>query len=108
MASPLGLKLSSRRKELKISLERLAEMAGTSKSYLWELENRDKPNPSTDKLAKIAAALEVTPEYLLDSSTSEPDENMKDKVFFRKYQQLDKKEKVKFRKLVDLWADEDE
>lgn len=108
MASSLGTKINSRRKELKMSLERLAEIAGTSKSYLWELENREKPNPSTEKLANIATALGVTTEFLMDNNTAEPDENVEDKVFFRKYQQLSGKEKAKFRKLVDLWADEDD
>ncbi|MGR5364334.1 helix-turn-helix domain-containing protein [Vibrio mediterranei] len=107
MTSALGQKLSSKRKEMRISLERLAEMAGISKSYLWELENRDKPNPSTEKIAQIANALNVTTEFLLSSST-EADENMEDQVFFRKYQKLNETEKAKFRQLVDVWADDED
>ncbi|MBO1273614.1 helix-turn-helix transcriptional regulator [Shewanella sp. 4t3-1-2LB] len=107
MTSPLGQKINSRRKEMGISLERLADMAGISKSYLWELENRDKPNPSTEKIAQIAMALDVTTEFLLSSSL-EADVDMDDQVFFRKYQKLNQKEKAKFRQLVDVWADDED
>lgn len=107
MISPLGQKLNARRRELKISLERLALMTDSSKSYLWELENRDKTNPSADKIAKIAAALDVTPEFLLNSQSITPDQEVADKAFFRKYQQLDDNVKTKVRKLIDVWSEED-
>ncbi|MFZ6048081.1 helix-turn-helix domain-containing protein [Pseudomonas sp. CR3202] len=102
MASPLGQKISARRRELGMSLERLAELTESSKSYLWELENRDKPNPSLDKVTKIALALDLTPESLLDTNASAPQTDV-DKAFFRKYQALDEDEKKKIRKIVDSW-----
>lgn len=37
----------------------------SSKCYIWELENKNPPRPSADKVTKIAAALGVTSDYLL-------------------------------------------
>lgn len=102
MASPLGERISARRRELSMSLEQLAVLSESSKSYLWELENRDKPNPSLDKVTKIATALKLTPEALL--GTASPDLAAEtDKAFFRKYQGLDDKDKERLRKMVDDW-----
>jgi DNA-binding XRE family transcriptional regulator len=41
---PLGDKIRALRKEKKLSLEQLAELTDSSKSYIWELENKDDPN----------------------------------------------------------------
>ena len=41
-------------------LDQLADATESSKSYMWELENKDDPKPSADKLARIAAVLDVT------------------------------------------------
>lgn len=106
MPSPLGLKIRKCRTGLEMSLDDLARVTETSKGYLWELENRDKPNPSADKLTRIAAALGVTTEFLLDSGDRSPDEDVKDLAFFRRYQNLDAKAKERVRKLVDIWDDE--
>lgn len=85
-----------------MSLEQLAVLTDSSKSYLWELENRDKPNPSLDKVTKIATALNLTSEALL--GTASPDLAAEaDKAFFRKYQELDDKDKERLRKMVDDW-----
>ena len=68
MPSPLGDKIRALRKEKKLSLERLAELTESSKSYIWELENKDDPKPSAEKIGKIASVLEVTTEFLLTDS----------------------------------------
>lgn len=96
------MKIAARRRELGISLDRLAELTESSKSYLWELENRDKPNPSLDKVNKIALALNITTEMLLGSSTESPQAET-DSAFFRKYQALDEDDKKRLRKIVDDW-----
>lgn len=46
MATRLGEKLRDLRKQRGLTLEKLADMAGLSKSYLWELENRESQRPS--------------------------------------------------------------
>jgi transcriptional regulator with XRE-family HTH domain len=106
MPSPLGEKIRNRRTDLKMSLEQLAKLTDSSKGYLWELENRDKANPSMDKLTRIASALGVTAEFLLERNDASPDEHVQDRAFFRKYQGLDTTAKSKIRKLLDLWDDE--
>ncbi len=105
MPSPLGDKIRTRRTQLEMSLEDLAKQTDSSKGYLWELENRDNPNPSVDKLTKIATALSVTAEFLLDSSMTTPDQNVLDQAFFRRYQGLDPKAKARMTKFLE-W-DED-
>lgn len=107
MPSPLGDKIRARRAELGLSLDQLANATDSSKGYLWELENRDKANPSADKLVKIAAALRVTTEFLLDrSSEVTPEAGTLDEAFFRRYKELDPKKKEQLRKFMDIWDDE--
>jgi transcriptional regulator with XRE-family HTH domain len=104
--SPLGDKIRTLRKEKKLSLEQLAELTDSSKSYLWELENKDDPKPSAEKIGKIATVLEVTTEFLLSDSTSSPDEEVIDEAFFRKYKTMSEPDKKKIRKIIDAWEDE--
>lgn len=91
-----------------MSLDRLAELSGSSKSYLWELENRDKPNPSLDKVSRIALALNITPETLLGNSAETVEEAETDNAFFRKYQALEEGDKKRLRKIVDDWWEDDD
>lgn len=108
MPSPLGDKIRARRTKLEMSLEDLATATDSSKGYLWELENRDKANPSADKLIKIASALGLTTEFLLDESPEvEPEAGVLDEAFFRRYKKLDSKRKEKVQKFLDMWDDED-
>ncbi len=106
MPSPMGDKINALRKQRGLSLEQLAEMTGSSKSYLWELENRNDPNPSIDKVGRLAVALDVTTEFLLSGPESKPDEKVADEAFFRKYQSLPDPEKKKLRKILEAWEDE--
>ena len=104
--SPLGDKLRALRKQKKLSLEQLAELTDSSKSYIWELENKDDPKPSAEKIGKIATVLEVTTEFLLTESATTPDEEVLDEAFFRKYKNMSEPDKKKIRKILDAWEDE--
>ena len=55
------------------TLEEVAEAAGISKTYLWELEHdsRNEIKASVDVVAKLAQALRVQPSWLVDWSTPE-------------------------------------
>lgn len=88
MPTPIGTKIRQLRKEKKLSLDQLATLAETSKSYLWELENRETANPTMDKVAKIADKLGVTAEFLLNDDAVEPSESDADQAFFRNYKKL--------------------
>ena len=90
-------------KELRISkcltLDKLAELTGSSKSYIWELENKNPPRPSAEKLSAIAESLGVTVDYLfgrIDQSLADAE----DKAFFREYSGLDDDTKKAIRNLA--------
>ena len=74
MATSLGEKIRRHRQEKGFSLDKLAELTESSKSYIWELENRDTRKPSAEKLTRIAQALSVTTDYLLDESATPTDQ----------------------------------
>lgn len=105
MASPLGDKIKNLRTDKGLSLEQLAQMTDSSKSYLWELENREQTNPSLDKLNKLANALGVTSEFLVSGTDQVPNKKMTDQVFFRKYQALPDDQKTMLLKIVDAWKE---
>lgn len=103
MATRLGEKLNELRKSKKLTLDQLAEKAGMSKSYLWELENRESQRPSAEKLTAIADALGVSVSYFLEEDTRTPDEKHFDEHFFRNYQKLDQKDKEHLRKILETY-----
>lgn len=88
MATPLGEKIRKLRRDQKMSMEALAAAAEMSKSYVWELENNDDANPTLDKVARIAAVLNTTPEFLAHNEQSDKPEDAFDKAFFRNYKTL--------------------
>ena len=102
---PIALKdkLRDHRKKLGYSLDDLARLSGSSKSYLWELENRDQRKPSAEKLAKIAEVLRVTTEYLLDER-AEMDDGQVREAFFRKFNRLDDDDRRRIQDMIDAWA----
>ena len=106
MTTMLGEKIRKLRKEQGYTLEKLGELTESSKSYIWELENKNPPRPSADKIAKIAAVLGVTSDYLVDTRESVPDAGVLDEAFFRKYRNMDPRTKDRIRRMVDVW-DED-
>lgn len=107
MTTPLGTKIRDLRKEKGYTLEKLAELTESSKSYIWELENKDPPRPSADKVARIASALGVTTDYLVDLTANVKVEDATDQAFYRKYRDMDPATKNKIRRMVELWDDEE-
>jgi len=106
MTTSLGAKIKRHRQEKGYSLDKLAELTDSSKSYLWELENRDTRKPSGEKLTRIAQALEVTTDYLLDDSAEPSDEVLKE-AFFRKFSKLDPEDQQKINQMIDMWGKKD-
>lgn len=67
--------LRSRRQELGLSQQDLANRAGVDQTYISDLET-GKKRPLIDSLAPLATALDTTPSALLSSMLSEnPSEN---------------------------------
>ena len=102
MATSLSMRLRRLRKSAGLTMEGLAQAAGISKSYVWELENREVPHLSAKVLVDLAKALGVTTQDLL----GEPPPvkaSPEDLRFFRKYVSMDKSDKDRLRKIVDLF-----
>jgi len=107
MTSILGRKVNALRRAKGLSLEDLAKATGSSKSYMWEVENKTVTRPSAEKLTRIAEALEVTSEYLLDEKRTEPAEAEADTAFYRKFQRLDAETKLKIKGILDILDSEE-
>lgn len=103
MPNLLGQKLRALRKEQKLTLEQLATKAKLSKSYLWELENRESQRPSAEKLNALADVLGVTAVYFLEEDVREPEEKHLDDAFFRGYQKLDADSKEQLRRVLEAF-----
>jgi transcriptional regulator with XRE-family HTH domain len=88
MASQIGIKIRAERKKSGLTLDQLAELTQSSKSYIWELENKDGVNPSGEKISKLAEALKVSVEFLLNDNQDQPSDLDSKNVFFRRYEKL--------------------
>ena len=60
----MGLRIKSRRKEMNLTQNELAEMIGVSNNHLSSIEN-GKETPSLDTLLNICTSLKTKPDYLL-------------------------------------------
>ena len=107
MASALGTKINELRRGKGLTLEELAKATGSSKSYMWEIENKDVARPSAEKLDRIAAALGVTADYLIDANVAAPTDEVHDRAFFRKFQKADPAVKDKIKKILDVLDEDD-
>ncbi len=61
----IGKKIKKLRKQKKLSLDELAILTKTSKSYLSDLETNASSNPTLDKLIKISKGLKIKVESLI-------------------------------------------
>jgi transcriptional regulator with XRE-family HTH domain len=104
--TPLGNRVRELRRKHGLTLEALAAKIESSKSYVWEIENKDVARPSAEKLSLIAAALGTTTEYLLGADmVTEADAT--DAAFFRRYREMDPKAKEQLRGMLKILDDKD-
>jgi transcriptional regulator with XRE-family HTH domain len=106
MSTPIGEKIRTLRKAKGYTLDKLAELTESSKSYIWELENKNPPRPSAEKISKIAAVLGVTADYLIDTTEGMKVEDATDAAFFRKYRKMDAPTKDRIRRMVELMGED--
>ena len=106
MPSLLGMKIKELRRGKNLTLEQLAQATDSSKSYMWEIENKDVARPSAEKLERIAEVLDVTSAYLIDASQVEPTDDVADTAFYRKYQKLEAPDKARLQRILDALRDE--
>lgn len=104
MSNSLGDKIRTLRKDKGLTLEQLADQTGSSKGYIWELENRETKKPSAEKLQKIADVLAVTTEFLLDEDKYSPDEAVIKQAFFRKFDKLGNADQKKIMQIIETWS----
>lgn len=104
MATTLGERIKELRKKRGLTLDQLADLTGSSKSYIWELENKSPPRPSADKLSKVAEKLGVTISYLIGEQA---EEDASDANFYRNFQKLDPEKKEMVRRMVQVWDDKE-
>ncbi len=64
--SGFGKRLGDLRVQSGLSLPKLAQRAGISKGYLWQLENNPAANPSIAVIQKLATGLRISVAELLD------------------------------------------
>lgn len=107
MPSALGEKIQRLRKEKGLTLEKLADLTDSSKSYIWELENKNPPRPSAEKIARIANQLGVEIEYLLDDDATISEEDTVDAKFYRDYRKLSPETRKKIRTMAKLIGTEE-
>ncbi len=101
MAGGFGARIKERRTARGLTLDQLAQTTGSAKSYIWELENKNPPRPSAEKLAAIAEALEVTVDYLLGSD-EQTLADAEDKAFFRAYSSMPVETRRKLREMAKI------
>lgn len=102
----MGEKIRELRKAKGWTLGRLAQESGCTKSYIWEIENRNPPRPSAEKVASIASALGTTIDVLIGMPINTKDDlDPKDKVLFRKYRNLKQEHQEAIRQMVEFWGD---
>lgn len=104
MAGNLGARIKELRKKQGLTLDQLADLTGSSKSYIWELENKDLPRPSAEKLSKVAEKLGVTISYLIGE---QDEEDATDAAFYRNFQRLNPDKKKMMRQMIQVWDDDE-
>ena len=107
MIGTFGERLQRLRSREGLTLEQLANTVDSTKSYVWELENKPNIRPSAELVYKLAKALDTTVGVLMGEK--EPDElPEEDQVFFRNYQEFRSETKDKLTKIMNVLAEEDD
>lgn len=96
-----GDRIKALRTERGLTLDQLAQATGSSKSYIWELENKNPPRPSAEKLSAIASALGVTVDYLLGADEQTLD-TAEDTAFFRQYSRMPEETRRQIREMARI------
>ncbi len=71
----IGKRLKEERKRMKLSQEKLAELAQTHYSNIGRYEREDA-KPSAELLNRIANALEVSPDYIINGTIEDKAEGV--------------------------------
>jgi transcriptional regulator with XRE-family HTH domain len=61
----VGQRIKNRRKELKLSVDKLAELIGKNRATIYRYENNEIENMPYDVIEPLADVLQVSPAYLM-------------------------------------------
>jgi len=105
-----GDRLKQARTKKKISQQELARLVGVHYTNIGRYE-RGEADPSTNVLNKIAQALEVTPDYLINGTINEKAENVISDnellIQFKKIEKLPEDKKRIVKELIDAFLFKD-
>ena len=107
MAQTFGQRLQRLRNDEGLTLEGLATEIDSTKSYVWELENKPTIRPSAELVYKLAKALDTTVGVLLGEASVD-DVSEHDQVFFRKYQPLKPETKKQLSRIMEILMEDDD
>jgi transcriptional regulator with XRE-family HTH domain len=97
----LASKVKELRKNMDLTLDALAVASDTTKSHIWEIENKPNIRPSADLVYRMAVALNTTVEALL-CKEAVGSAKERDAVFMRKYQKLKPKQREQLMRIMDV------
>lgn len=103
MGSAFGVRLRSLREAKGLTLQQVADAAGCTKAYIWELEKKPGQRPTAERIQAIAKILGITMEDLMGEPVDEaPEATPADVVFFRQYVSMSEPDKERYRAALDL------
>ena len=103
MASALGVRLRRLREAKKLTLQQVADAAGCTKAYIWELEMKDGQRPSAERVQALAKVLGVTMEDIMGEPIEKvPEASLEDVAFFREYAGMSEEEKKHYQDVLKM------
>jgi transcriptional regulator with XRE-family HTH domain len=103
MASELGVRLRRLREAKKLTLQQVADAAGCTKAYIWELEMKDGQRPSAERVQALAKVLGVTMEDIMGEPIQKvPEASLEDVAFFREYAGMTEEEKRHYQDVLKM------
>jgi transcriptional regulator with XRE-family HTH domain len=103
MGSAFGERLRSLREAKGLTLQQVADAAGCTKAYIWELEKRPGQKPSAERIQAIAKVLGVSMGDLMGEPIDvAPEATPADVVFFRQYVNMSETDKERYRAALEL------
>lgn len=106
MKDTFGARVRDRRRKAGLTLEQLAMKISSTKSHVWELENKPNIRPSAKLAYNLSVALGTTVDVLLGNAELGSLEE-KERVFFRNYGQLKPQTRRRLSRIMDALMEED-
>jgi transcriptional regulator with XRE-family HTH domain len=105
----IGDNIKKIRESRGLSMNALSKQSGISVGYLSDLEKNKKSNPTKELLDKLASALNISTQELLDDNR-EPDEidKLEDefKIMFSKMKKISPSDREKIMKMIEMFEEE--